>query len=289
MTNPARLATALLIAALAAGTATDIPRPRVDRTIGGYHVLQSDFHVHMFPLGWSTLAPWDTVIEARYQGLDVIGLVPHNLVWLGKVGRWFSQAVSGPMVIAGEEITAPNYHLLAIGISRTISPYLPLVRAIEDVHAQGGVAIAAHPYENVWPAYDADTLRGLDAAEVVRPEAQNNDRAASELREFFRRAQVTAIGDSDYHGLGPMGYSRTYVFARERTEQAVLDALREGRTVVYDRELVYGDSGMIQLAAAAGGLPRDVPDWPARGAAKLFSRMATLIALVVVLLFNRWR
>jgi hypothetical protein len=126
-------------------------------------------------------------------------------------------------------------------------------------------------------------------AEVVRPEAQNNDRAASQLREFFRRAQVTAIGDSDYHGLGPMGYSRTYVFARERTERAVLDALREGRTVVYDRDLVYGDPALIQLAAAAGGLPRELPEWPTSGPVRLFSRMATLVALVLVLLFNRWR
>jgi hypothetical protein len=288
LTNAARLATALLVAAVATGTASDIPRPRMDRTIGGYHVLQADFHVHMFPLGWSTLAPWDTVIEARYQGLDVIGLVPHNIVWLGKVGRSFSQAVGGPMVITGEEITAPDYHLLAIGISRTISPYLPLIGAIEEVHAQGGVAIAAHPYEDVWPTYDADALRVLDAAEVVRPEAQNNDRAASELREFFGRAQVTAIGNSDYHGLGPMGYSRTYVFARERTERAVLDALREGRTVVYDRDLAYGDPAMIQLAASAG-LSRDVPEWPTPGPVRFFSRVATFVALVVVLLFNRWR
>ena len=51
-------------------------------------LLGADFHVHMFPLGWSTLAPWDALIEARHQGLDVIALVPHNIVWLAKVGRW---------------------------------------------------------------------------------------------------------------------------------------------------------------------------------------------------------
>ena len=65
-------------------------------------------------------------------------------------------------------------------------------------------------------------------------------------------ARLTAIGDTDYHlgpmspYLGEMGLCRTYVFVRERTEKGVLDALREGRTVVYDREHIYGDPAMIQ-------------------------------------------
>jgi hypothetical protein len=95
----------------------------------------------------------------------------------------------------------------------------------------------------------AEALRVLDGAEVVRPEAQGDERLASQLREFFSRADLTAIGDSDYHGIGLIGYSRTYVFARERTEQGVLDALREGRTVVYDRGRAFGDPAMIQMTS----------------------------------------
>jgi hypothetical protein len=293
VTGADRLAVgALFAAALVTGTAGDVPRPSPARALGGYQVLAADFHVHMFPLGWATLAPWDTVIEARHQGLDVIAMVPHNLVWLGKVGRWFSPILGGPMVIAGEEITAPDYHLLAVGIDEPVSAQLPIGRAIAEVHRQRGIAIAAHPYENSWPAFET-ALSDLDGAEVVRPEAQNSPRMAAQLREFYARARsrggsITAVGDSDYHGAGPMGYSRTYVFARERTEQGVLDAIREGRTVVYDRDQVYGDPAMIQIAEAAGGLRHEIPAWPTPGAARAFSRFATLLVLVGVLLLNRW-
>ena len=271
---------------------TDTRRPSPARVLGDFHVLAADFHVHMFPLGWSTLAPWDTIVEARHQGLDVIALVPHNITWLAKIGEWVAQFIDGPMVIVGEEITAPDYHLLGVGIDRAISARLTVTEAIAEVHRQGGVAIAAHPYENAAAAFEV-ALRDLDGVEVVRPEAQNDPRLGAQLRAFHDRARlakggITAVGDSDYHGTGPMGYSRTYVFARERTTAAVLDAVRDGRTVVYDRDVVYGDPAMIQLAAEAGGLPNDVPVLPAPGPAAAFSRVVTLLLLVGVLLFNRW-
>ena len=191
------------------------------------------------------------------------------------------------MVLVGEEITPPDYHLLAVGITDAISGER-LARTIDEVHRQGGVAIAAHPYEPFWPAYDAEALQKLDGAEVVRPESQQDEARASQLREFFRRAPLTAIGASDSRGLGPMGYSRTYVFARERTEQGVLDAVRDGRTVVYDRGRAYGDPALIEMAAANGTLDRDAPDLPVPGGARLFSRIAAVAGLVGVLLFNKW-
>ena len=281
----------LLLAALLAGTMSDVAEtngPRVARELNGYHVLAADFHVHSFPSSWSTLSPWDTVIEARHQGLDVIAMTPRNAVWVAKAGRWCSRAIGGPIVIVGSEIASGRYHLLAVGITDAIAPSLPAARAIDEVHRQGGVAIAAHPYKPFWPAYDADALRALDGSEIVRPDAQQDEKRASELQQFFGRATLTAIGDSDYHGLGPMGYARTYVFARNRTDQGVLDAIRERRTVVYDRDRVYGDRAMIRMVSENGGLPHAVPELPAPGAAKLFSRIAAILALTIALLFNKW-
>ncbi|MGA2579967.1 MAG: hypothetical protein ABSH24_28550 [Bryobacteraceae bacterium] len=79
----------------------------------------------------------------------------HNHVWVSKVGRWFSRREGGPLVLTGEEIVSEHYHLLAIGIDSTIDWRQTAVRAIEQIHRQGGVAIAAHPLRQYWPAYDA--------------------------------------------------------------------------------------------------------------------------------------
>jgi hypothetical protein len=278
----------LVLLALATGTLSDVPVPISSRRIGDFDVLAADFHVHSFPFTWSTLSPFDTVIEARRQGLDVIAMTPHNQTWVAKLGAWFSRQIDGPIVLVGEEIASISYHLIAVGITETVSSQLPAAHAIAEVHRQGGVAIAAHPYEPFWPAYDAEALRTLDGSELVRPDAHHNDENARQLRQFFMRGTFAAIGSSDHHGLGPLGYTRTYVFARERSEQGVLEAIRSRRTVVYDRGRPDGDPTMIQLVAESGGLPHAVPEWPSRQPAKMMSAIAALTALIASVLVMRY-
>lgn len=288
MTRRRHVAIATLLGAgLLAGTLTDRSVPPQRREMGGYDVLVGDFHVHSFPGSWGLLAPWDEVIEARRQGFDVIAMTPHNHVWVAKLGRWFADAIGGPVVIVGEEIAHPDYHLIAVGIDRTIRPAPRAAEAIDAVHRQGGVAIAAHPYAGFWEAWDAEAREKLDGAEVVRPDAQAVEAYAEDLRRFYASAPLTAIGSSDWRGLSRLGNVRTYIFARERSEEGVLGALREGRTVVYDGGRSYGEPALIRLVEQNGGLPDDVPAMPEPGAARLFSRIAAGLGLLALVLFNR--
>jgi predicted metal-dependent phosphoesterase TrpH len=277
----------LALGAIAAGTIADVPAPSAAREVGGFHALAGDFHVHSFPSTWSTLSPIGTVLEARHRGPDVVTMTPHKSTWAGKLGAWFSRRIDGPIVIVGEEITAPKYHLIGVGLSKSVPGGLPLAGAIAAVHAQGGVAIIAHPYQMDWLGAAAPELQALDGAEVVRSEALVDDEAAALLTNFFARGSFTAIGSSDFHGLGTLGFARTWVFARERTAQSVIDALREGRTVAYGRDRAFGDPNLIALAAEAG-LPHDLPPWPLPGALAQFSRLGVLFALAATLAFNRW-
>lgn len=49
-----------------------------------YRVLAADFHVHTFPFNWTTLAPWDIVLEAERQDLDAVAIAGHNHVWVSQ-------------------------------------------------------------------------------------------------------------------------------------------------------------------------------------------------------------
>jgi hypothetical protein len=276
----------LILTAIAAGTISDVPRPHAHLVWRGYHVLAADFHVHSFPLSWATLAPWDTVIAAQRQGLDAIAITGHNHVWVAKVGRWFSRLVNGPAVLVGEEIVSSHYHLLAVGIDTTISWNQTAAGAIDAVHRQGGVAIAAHPLARFWPAYDVEAMRRLDGAEVLHPIAYQSEELGMQLRQFYGRARLTAVGDSDYHGLGPIGLCRTYVFALEDTEPGILSALRQGHTVVYDRGHVYGDPALIRLAAGDGILPKLALAAPVRGLLTVYSRIAGILGLIGALVLG---
>jgi hypothetical protein len=214
---------ALLAVALILGTITDLPLPKHSGA------LAVDFHVHAFPLSWSALAPWDIVLEARRQGLDAVAIAGHNHIWAGQTGRWFSRLIGGPTVISSEEVHPPRGHIIALGIERTVDWDQSSEAIIDDIHRQGGVAIAAHPVKSSWYRWPEAAVRKLDGSEVEQPITFLQADAAREMREFHERAGGAAIGSSDYHTLGPLGLTRTCVLARDNSTAAILEAVRAGR------------------------------------------------------------
>ncbi|MBS1857094.1 MAG: hypothetical protein JST11_17115 [Acidobacteria bacterium] len=238
----------LAVAALTGAVADRTPR-RSPWTAGEYRVLTGDFHIHTFPFSASTISPWDMVLEARHRGLDAIAITGHNETLSGKAGRWFARLIGGPVVLAGEEVHGPHYHLIAAGIERTVDWRLSAAAAIAEVHRQGGIAIAAHPTYQSWKAFEGPAMQDLDGTEVAQPIAFHPQNQTWELAEFFRRSGAAPIGSSDWHGMGPVGLCRTFLFVKDVSETGVMEAIRAHRTVVVDRGRVYGN---LDLARAAG-------------------------------------
>jgi len=270
----------LLAAALVTGTLSDVPVSRPPRMAGGYRVLAADFHVHTFPLSAGTIAPWDVPAEAQRQGLDVVAVTGHNEVISGKTARWWASIFGDPTVIAGEEIHGPRFHIVAIGIQEPISWRLRVSEAVDEIHRQGGVAIAAHPVESSWSAVEPGT--NLDATEVMQPLGfiEKHRRA---FEAFHARGGMAPVASSDYHGLGPIGVNRTYVFAQDNSEQAILEAIRARRTVVFAVGRAYGDPVLRELARRAG-LPEPLPrPGPLAVVSAMFGLVGLLIAILAAL------
>jgi predicted metal-dependent phosphoesterase TrpH len=284
---PARLAAAVVfVASLAAGTLADRPPPQRQIEIGGYRVLAVDLHTHSSMWSDGALTPWGLVLEADRQGLDAIAITGHNDVFDGRLGRAFARAVSRVVVLPGEEILSdPDYHLIAIGVRERIGFRQRAADAIDAIHRQGGVAIAAHPIREFWRAYDAAAMQRLDGAEICHPLIYGRDGAQQELEAFAARAHVAAIGSSDAHGVGPMGFCRTFVFVRDATERGILDALRARRTVVFGRgAAIYGDPALVRIAGADARL-RDAARPARAGLLDALSRIGGVLGLAGLLLF----
>jgi len=232
MSSARILAVCGLAAGLALGTLADTMPPRDPITIEGYQILSGDFHVHAF-VGDGGIAPWMLQRHATHVGLDAIAITNHNQTLAGRLGRAAAQP-SGPLVLVGEEITGRDYHLIGVGIERPVNWDQPARGAIADVHAQGGVAIAAHPMHG-FDGYDPVALADLDGVEVAYRDSLSSTMAL-QFVEFYQRTlaqnqAVAAIGSSDFHTSGPMGLCRTYLFVRERSEAGVIQAIRDGRSV----------------------------------------------------------
>jgi predicted metal-dependent phosphoesterase TrpH len=239
-----RLAACAVVAGVAAAGRVAEPPPAVRMMAGGYTVLAADFHVHGFPDG---IPPWDEAREARRRRLDAIALTSHN----SRVGWWLW--THGPrvrpdvIVLPGEELTSVGYHLALVGVSQPVWWHQSMQQAAADAHAYGGVAILAHPSGDALKRILSDEgLRALDGVERAHPAMEGRDDTRRDFQEIFRRAiavkpGMSAVGSSDFHFLGPIGLCRTYVFVRETTAAAVIDALRDGRTVACDaRGQTYG-------------------------------------------------
>jgi predicted metal-dependent phosphoesterase TrpH len=249
-----RIGSGLIVAAITIGTFADRPRPREEITLGAYRVLAADFHTHSSTWSDSALTPFGMVIEARYQGLDAIAITGHRQTRDAKSGRWFSETIGGPIVFVGEEIPEIPHHVIAVGIQTTVDWDLPVSAQVEEIHRQGGIAIAAHPGRFYWPGF-APVMNRLDGTEVCHPATFDYPQFGPELEEFNRLTGAAAIGSSDFHGPGRLGMCRTFVFVRDATAEGILEAVRAKRTVVYGRDdKVYGDPELVKIAEADGRL-----------------------------------
>jgi hypothetical protein len=251
--SPGVASATLIVAGAVVGTLADRIPPRQTVRAGEFWVLSGDFHVHAFP-GDGALTPWMLRDEAARAGLDVIAVTNHNQTLTGRLAEWVSRGGDGPLMLAGQEVTNADYHMVAAGLDRAVNADQPAAGAISDVHAQGGVAIAAHPSRRFRGYNEEAAVAALDGAEASHSFMHFDDAFRSDLTAFFARAEgintdIAAIGSSDFHGMPPvMGLSRTYVFVRERTKAGVLDAIRSGRTLAVDRDgRLEGDPQLIQL------------------------------------------
>lgn len=254
------------------GTLADpLPR-RAPMRSGEYFVLSADFHVHAFP-GDGALTPRLLRDEAIRAGLDVIAVVNHNQFVAPRLIPWLPDDPDAPLLIPGEEITNPKYHLIAVGIDRRIGPEGTVPEAARRVHERGGVAIAAHPGRN-FSGWDAAALAAVDGTEVARADSRERDRR--DYVDVFERTRrnkpnVAPIGASDVHTTIGMGVSRTYLFVRERSVAGVLEAIRSGRTVaINDRAELFGNPDLVKIIRSAAPAGRtDAHPWPRRIAVAL--------------------
>ena len=243
---------ALVAMGLIAGAAFDTRRAPQPVRAGGYYILAADFHVHAFP-GDGALPGPELAREASRRGLHAIVISNHNQTLAAKTLPGWIYPVAEPLLIPSQEITTPRFHLIAAGIRRTIDWRKPEAEILRDVHEQGGVVILAHPVAGRGWTYSDTLLSGVDGVEVAHPITTTLAAARDTLTQTFTRARalnpgVAPIGSSDFHMVAPLGSCRTYVFAEAVSVQAVLDAVRAGRTVAQDQDgVLYGAPELTHL------------------------------------------
>lgn len=135
---------------------------------------RADLHVHSL---WSDGAQRpDVIVRAAAGRVDVLAITDHDEIRGALEARSYARdhADLGVDIVVGEEISTLNGHLLGLYLAELVPPRLPALETIGLIHAQGGLAVAAHPFHPV-----RGTVRGhrtiaelipdlpLDALEIV--------------------------------------------------------------------------------------------------------------------------
>lgn len=154
---------------------------------------------------------------ARHTDLRVIAITDHNTIEGARRAQRLAPAY-GLEVVVGEEVSTREGHLLALFIEEPLPPGRPLAETIAAVHAQGGLCLAAHPYDFTVPSIGLRGLhrrgRGpapvwaLDGVEVFNAGAlaPYANRLAARVAA---QLGLPAVGGSDAHHLAPIGSGYT--------------------------------------------------------------------------------
>jgi len=237
--------------------------------VPGYKTLKCDFHQHsVFSDG--SVWPDIRVMEALMDGLDAISLTEHLEYQPHKEdiphpdrNRSFDIAVKEArnhdlLIIKGSEITRkmPPGHNNAIFIQDPngllISDSIEVFRAAKK---QGGFVFWNHPNwisqrkDGVATLTDMHRLlireKLLDGIEVV-----NDKTYSDEALQIALDNNLTIMGTSDIHKLIDWEFKVadgghrpiTLVLARERSPEAIKEALMQRKTVVFFKDMLIGRS-----------------------------------------------
>lgn len=177
----------------------------------------ADLHVHTTASD-GTASPRE-VLEWASERTDLaaIAICDHNTVDGALEAASFAHEYPVELIV-GQEVESSDGHILGLWAPRLVLPGRSAAATIADIHAQGGLAVAAHPFAPRWwhkhglcrgerEVYDSCAY---DAVEVA------NSTPLLFLANFFARgyqrgnqARLAATGGSDAHMLSVIGTSRT--------------------------------------------------------------------------------
>jgi predicted metal-dependent phosphoesterase TrpH len=121
-------------------------------------------------------------------------------------------------LVVGEEVTTRSGHVVGLFLSQPVPAFRPVAETVERIHAQGGLAVAAHPL-GIFLSLGSGSLRRLqadpredrhlDAVELINPSlgGRLRHRALAELNAT--ELHLPGLGNSDAHVLETVGCAWT--------------------------------------------------------------------------------
>jgi len=194
--------------------------------------MKLDLHVHSrYSVKDCSSSLRDLVRVARARGLDGFALTDHDTVRGHAEAKRLSRREF--IIIPGIEISTTKGHILGLGVSEKVPPNLHPAEAVERVHEQGGIAVAAHPF-SIGRSPSMVHMARFDALEVLNARAGWFSNMLA--RGFAERNGIPGVGGSDAHVLEDVGEAYTVLNCEPKIDR-VIEEIRRGETSADGRSL----------------------------------------------------
>jgi predicted metal-dependent phosphoesterase TrpH len=191
--------------------------------------MKWDLHLHTLRHSPdSRLDPHRMCRRAEALGLAGVVITEHDWLWTESELQDLRGRYPSLVILSGIEVSAREGHFLTYGVSNpfAVPRGVPVTELCREVHRQGGVVVAAHPFR--WGQPFADILQRdnphLDGLELM---SANMDaecrRRAAEVHEHLDLAE---LGSSDAHDEEVLGSCFTEFEANIRDMQGLVEAIR---------------------------------------------------------------
>lgn len=237
-----------------------------------YEVLRGDFHMHT-PHSDGSLSPVDRVMEAWQYGYDVIAITDHGSVAAYDEALATAKALDILLIRGMETGLSGQEHLVTLDFAAGYQHRNPHQWAEtggqsqvfyqdewRSLAAAGGYVLYAHPHvglrEPMLWGISQGLLQGIEVKNDFVGSGWNTVESLGTYWYPFAfdwavEHNLTIFADSDVHGArGQAEQATTLVLAKDRSREAVLEALRAGRTLAYFNNMLCAHKWVLELLLA---------------------------------------
>ncbi len=182
-----------------------------------------DHHVHSKYSVRDSRSEINDIIEvAKGTGLGGVSISDHDAIEGSlKASKRSSKEF---VIIRSMEVSSLDGHIIALGVKKRVERDMSAKETIDAIHKQGGIAIAAHPYDSFRRGVGDLTFElDFDAIEINGHCLRGNGQAESIAKEHG----IPLVGGSDAHSLSGIGAICTSV--EGKTSKEVLENIKKGK------------------------------------------------------------
>ncbi len=143
------------------------------------------------------------------------------------------EQLSDFIIIVGQEVWTNEGHIIGLGINKKIPDFKSAEETIDEIHKQGGIVIAPHPYLPMGVGKDAFSLP-VDAVE-----SYNGLIGATFIFNFLaarsaKKRNIPQTASTDTTGPAFIGRSYTEIMV---DDESILSAIRSGKVKLHKKAL----------------------------------------------------